>query len=400
VTRIFALTSTVVALASIDCATATSIVVDVWSEVPCDKRAIVLVMVGGSLMELPMKAPASQSTRCTPNGTMVEMGTIVLVPRRSTDETIAFAAMTRGDDRSPEACLQVPDGCIVAKREITFVPRTQVRMRVDLRVACLGIRCDDVQTTCVVGTCVPARVNNCSKTCGESLLSLSAGLVAYWKLDGDAKDASGHGLDLVGAPLDASHVLQFSPGKIGQGLFPGMPPGDSLGTGATALQHAPAPLLDFANDFTVSLWAKHQKNPDVDQLWWGYGILDNDQVWLSAQGDGVSPTPANTVFALRAGGMELARVTDTAFDFRSAPNVWKHIVVFRRGGTMGLRVDGRETTASFSGTVGAASTFYLARRTDGYPWQGMIDEVGKWNRALLASEMDDLYAGGMGRTLP
>lgn len=394
------LLATLVALPFVDCATATSITVDVFSEVPCDKNAIVMVMVAGSLMELPMKAPASQSTRCTPDGTMTQMGSIVLVPRRSNDETIAFAAMMRGDSASPEACLQVPDGCIVAKRELSFTPHTDVHIRVDLRVACLGIRCDDVQTTCVVGTCVPAHVDNCGKSCGETLLSLRAGLAAYWRLDGNATDASGHGLDLLPAPQDAMHVLQFQAGKIGQGIFPGMPPGDSLGMGDTALQHPPAPLLDFTGDFTITAWVKHVANGDVDGVWWGYGILDNGQVSLDAQGTNIAPAPANPKFSLSSNGMELATVVDSSFDFRTRLGEWTHLVAFRRGSTIGLRVNGRETTAMFAGAVGAASTFFVARRTNGYPWQGVVDEVGKWNRALLPSEMDDLFGNGMGRTLP
>src|SRR6185436_3119090 len=110
---------------------------------------------------------------------------------------------------------------------------------------------------------------------------------------------------------------QFLPGKIGQGLFPGMPPGDSLGTGDTALQSAAPgmPPFDTANDFTISLWAKHAPNADVDGLWWGYGLFDNGQVSLSAQADGPSPAPARPALSLVAGGMEIARVVDTAFDF-------------------------------------------------------------------------------------
>src|SRR5438067_1324973 len=69
-------------------------------------------------------------------------------------------------------------------------------------------------------------------------------------------------------------------------------------------------------------------------------------------------------------------------------------------GTIGLRVNGKETTATFSGAVGAQSTWFVAENRAGYPWQGVVDEVGKWGRALTGAEMDQLYAKGAGLTLP
>ena len=72
-----------------------------------------------------------------------------------------------------------------------------------------------------------------------------------------------------------------------------------------------------------------------------------------------------------------------------------------RGSTIGIRVNGNENTGTIQGAVGARTgKVFVAAMTDGYPWQGLVDEMGKWNRALTPAEMDALYNGGSGMTLP
>ncbi len=71
--------------------------------------------------------------------------------------------------------------------------------------------------------------------------------------------------------------------------------------------------------------------------------------------------------------------------------------------TLVSRVDADETNAQ---TDEAAKAHYIAGAHDyvgfsavGNPWQGMLDEFGIWNRALVEYEMTELYNGGAGITL-
>jgi hypothetical protein len=231
-------------------------------------------------------------------------------------------------------------------------------------------------------------------------ISLLNGLQAYWKLEADGTDSSGNGNFLQSGN---SNAPIYAPGKIGNAMSPG------IGTDYTCpncgfLQAPDNPYLNFvgasSSDFTVSLWAKHAANANVDGTWYSYALFDNGQVGLSAASIGIAPNPAYPQVALGAGGTLVAKLASTQIDFRANPDVWVHLIAYARGNTLGLRVNGVETTTMFGGKVGTAEAFYLGISHAGYNWQGQIDEVGKWNRALTGPEMDALYNNGAGLTYP
>jgi hypothetical protein len=237
---------------------------------------------------------------------------------------------------------------------------------------------------------------------GNTANDLTTGLDVYWKLDGDSTDSSGHGVTLspgmyCGTPLSAPGA-----GKIGTGLYPRVSQTTFECPECVALETTPNPHLDMSGDFTFSMWAKRSASPVVDDIWWGYALFDNGQVSLNAQATSANPTPAYPTLTLYNGDNALATLQDVTFDFRSAAgtDAWTHLIVFRRGNVVGMRVNGHETTTTFAGAVGPQGTFFLAENRGGYPWQGVVDEVGKWSRALSSTEMDQLYANGAGKTLP
>jgi hypothetical protein len=233
---------------------------------------------------------------------------------------------------------------------------------------------------------------------------LGVGLVAYWKLDGDATDASGYNSTLDPSPV--SRTPTYTPGKIGSGLQPGMYTTFQTCPSCASLDSPTRPPLEFAtatsDDFTLSVWANRTANPAADNTWWQYELLGNDQVRLRVAGTGAAPTPVYPELVLSNGATVLGHVADPMFDMRSAANVgvWVHIVGYRRGNTIGIVVNGTETTASITGSVGAPGTFIVGRAANGYDWQGTLDEVGKWDRALNATELAALYNAGAGLALP
>jgi hypothetical protein len=231
--------------------------------------------------------------------------------------------------------------------------------------------------------------------------TLTTGLVAYWKLDGDAKDSSGHNIDLLPAPGKDNGQPSYVQAKFNAGLYPRVSQTTFECPECVALEHPNLPELEMNGDFTISMWAKRSASPVVDGIWWGYALFDNGQVTFGAQGTAANPSPAYPTLYFHDGATVLGQVEDPTFDFRAASNtdVWVHLVAFRRGSTIGIRVNGKETTATVTRPVGVPSTFFLAQNSGGYPWQGVVDEVAKWNRALSSDEMDQLWAHGAGRTL-
>jgi hypothetical protein len=162
------------------CATPTVIDLSVGSEVGCDAGATVVLVGGTSLGALASNAPSTVSSRCAPGAAgEAEMGNVVVLPAASKSEAVAFAVMTRADGQPPDGCLDVAQAsqCIVAKRELRFLPHTELAMRIDLRLSCLGVVCPSDET-CVKGVCLGAQVppGSCTGACDEgSLVAADAG---------------------------------------------------------------------------------------------------------------------------------------------------------------------------------------------------------------------------------
>ena len=90
---------------------------------------------------------------CEPGSQRV--GTVVLQPNGKNDE-VAFQVVTHADGGSVEACTlaQSYQGCIVARRQLKYKPRATLRVRVDLRLSCKDMPCDQGSETCAKGRCI------------------------------------------------------------------------------------------------------------------------------------------------------------------------------------------------------------------------------------------------------
>lgn len=191
--------------------------------------------------------------------------------------------------------------------------------------------------------------------------SLLTGLVAYYKLDGNATDSGGSGRDLT--PSGAT----YGAGKIGQCLTGGLASRTPLG-GLTAGQ----PL-------TVAAWLKPASDfPDTFA--------------------GVSfPGAASGVFGDGGGNIALGTFGSAG----SSPvvvGVWKLFTAAWNGTDVFGYVNAAElATAPEAPPDVTADEFRLFVGGEGLV---SIDEAGVWSRALTPAEVAALYNGGAGLTYP
>lgn len=209
--------------------------------------------------------------------------------------------------------------------------------------------------------------------------SLNQGLVGYWKMDettwsgtaGEVIDSSGNennGTAVSGAEASPS-------AKFGRsGYFAGIDEN-------VAINNSPS-ISNFSNGVTVSLWFK-TNSVSTAQSQFGYNGGGFLNFWMNS---GVSST--NLRWETNAG----QAITSTTAIY---PNTWYHAVgVYdTKTGIASLYINGRidvsanltfNTSKSGIVTIGSYSTSQ-------YFFNGNIDEVRIYNRALSPAEAQELY---------
>jgi formylglycine-generating enzyme len=151
----------------LQCAEPTATTMEVFSEVPCDKRPTVGVRVGDI-----GDAFSTTSNLC---GTDGRVGSIVLFPSDAKDALLSVQVVTRVDGGDPATCSESNKfaKCIVAKRKLRLAPNQSTRMRVDLRLSCEGVVCG-TDETCAKGLCAPATVACSGTNCFDDTAILAA----------------------------------------------------------------------------------------------------------------------------------------------------------------------------------------------------------------------------------
>ncbi len=206
-------------------------------------------------------------------------------------------------------------------------------------------------------------------------LAAGVGPVAYWSFNDPANlgaDGSGHGhvLTVVGA--------ESTDGRIGKGAATG---GGEFGRYFRIDSH---PDLQFSGDFTLAVWALRSAPMfDGDQL-----IAKEGEFYLRRY---QIPTERYDVELLGKNGLQLAKVSDTKSGLPL--NEWTLIVVCRKEDRLSIRVNDLPTveTKVAEGETGGDKPFYIGSSVVGYPWQGKVDEIRKWNHALSEDEQRELF---------
>jgi chitodextrinase len=197
-------------------------------------------------------------------------------------------------------------------------------------------------------------------------------------------DLSGH--NLTGTIVGATWTNQ---GKYGNALsFNGTSSYVDLGNPAA---------LQLTGSMTLEAWVKAAANPTND----GQIVAKSD----TSAGWQLKTTPDTGpemfgVFVTNSAGSRVKRFSTTT---RSL-NAWYHIAgVYNAAGTLNIYVNGALDNGTLQGTIPAANlnaavNANIGRRAGGYYFNGMIDEVRIYNRALSQTEIQTDMVTPLGGT--
>ncbi len=228
-----------------------------------------------------------------------------------------------------------------------------------------------IQNALLLGAAIPSTLLN--------------GLLGYWKLDGNANDALGaNNGTIVGSG-------SWSTGIIGNAY---------LSAAASYINLGDSAVLKPQSAITVAAWfyftAIQGANLRAVCDWHQNGGQDR---WIL----GYSPDGQTMIFHAFGINDTLGVIGSTI-----SLNTWVHLagtwsqatgqkVAYRNGAAV-------STTPGLTGSLVAGSAGFplcLGQQyNSGAPVTGKVDEFGIWNRALLASEVADLYNSGAGKSHP
>jgi len=204
---------------------------------------------------------------------------------------------------------------------------------------------------------------------GSAGADITAGLVAYWPLHGDARDASGNGLHgvKVGNPTYVDEIIGQVINLDGDG--------DYVDCTANA-------AFDITDAITVAAWIKVHT---FDKQW-QYVVGKGDSAWRI-----VRETTTNTV-RWRANGPSPNMAVTGKVNVNDGK--WHHLAGTYDGSAAILYVDGVvDTSLKCSGAI-SKNTYPVwigqCSQQKNRAWNGRLGEVRVYRRALSAAEVEEL----------
>lgn len=232
-------------------------------------------------------------------------------------------------------------------------------------------------------------------------------LVAWYAGDGNANDISGNNLN----PTTVFGIEAFAVGKVGQSMFFSATPvkfnyllPDSLGYGV-----ADNPLLDIDGDdsLSVEFWTKADglagiwvdKREQIGNQYRGYVIYRNFNSTIANFGGGNGCTVA---FDIYQPGVPLQFVfIDSNIGCTNGAYTHYAFVFDRPANRLSIYINGLftigGTPTSPIGDLSNNADFHIAHpavNATAGPWQGKMDELSVYKKALTGAEIQAIYAAG------
>lgn len=224
-------------------------------------------------------------------------------------------------------------------------------------------------------------------------MALIDNIVSYWKLD----ESSGNAADSHGSnTLTNNGSITYVTGKINNGADL-----EASSSQVFSITDAAQSGLDFTSNFSISMWV----NPE--SITGAHGLVtkfqdslggksyrfsfDTTDMFLTISGNGSAETSAIWSNPLTTGSLQHLALTYTA-SAGSATLYYNGTAVSTQ---TGLATSIANTSSIFrlgsrSSTTDTAQQYF----------DGIIDEVGVWSKALTSGEVTQLYNSGNGFTYP
>ena len=222
--------------------------------------------------------------------------------------------------------------------------------------------------------------DGCSSTCTFECLS---GMISYWRLDETSGTTAYDSYDSYDGTLNGG---TWAPGQIWNGLsFDG---NDYVDLGDVT-------QLNSVSAFTIMGWIKQDSNTANERVFDKINNGNND----------ISVAPYGGKIYFEVGNGANSHGYWNGYSSNIPSGTWYHLAaVYDGSGATNadkakIYVDGVERTMSFSGTIPATTanlagySFTLSRPGDDF--NGMMDEVALYSRALSSSEILSHYNNGL-----
>lgn len=218
-----------------------------------------------------------------------------------------------------------------------------------------------------------------------ALSTLGDGLLAYYPLDADGHDASGHGHDAI---AKGTTVITNRFGCVASALLFTNNPGSSV-PAATCLTIADSPDLRPTNALAITAWfkASNSNGRHIIAKEIGTGVHDSLVMWYQS----------GSVFMFQL--EDTAGTTHYVTTAIPSAGLWHHAAATWDGALLRLYLDGLVVSSTpFTGAIRCDSnpTYIGADDDNGDDvpdggWAGCIDEVRIYNRGLSSNEVRQIY---------
>jgi Concanavalin A-like lectin/glucanases superfamily len=224
---------------------------------------------------------------------------------------------------------------------------------------------------------------------GGGRTPLNTGLIGYYRFEeasgaNDALDSSGNGRTLTQVNSPGSAVGKLNNCRTFDG-------------DAFRFTRPDETALRFSGDFTFTCWV-YLNGLTVDQeimSKYNSGAPNDEAVLFYKHNDGLVyielfDQADNTVFV---GCSTFGALSASTFYF---------VAVRRTGSTLAISINGGAentvSTSTLTSPIGGTAPFIIGELIGGgNVWNGKIDEVAYYNRALIPTDIGLLYNGGAGR---
>jgi hypothetical protein len=225
----------------------------------------------------------------------------------------------------------------------------------------------------------PLKAQPLDKIVNTSCVTPPEGLVAWWRAEGDARDA-------VAGQIPERNGVAYQAGHTGQAFL--------FNSAASYLKVPASDRLDVGkgSGFTLELWI----NPSTDEP--NHPLLE----WHDAQ-----TTVGVHLWIHDVAGRIWANIMDTEDNHHVIttgpgvvlPRVWQHIALtYDKNGSASIYRNGvlvaRQDIGSFTPRTSSDLYFGVRYSEKNKYYMGMMDEVSLYNRALSRAEIEALHGAG------